>query len=150
MVVVELWMRLGILETPVFQRILAENKVERAPTIEVLRRQPRQVVLAALLRLAEQSPGYVFNAFIFSYGTAVLGASRNLLKSGLVVGTVLGLIWVPIAGGLSDRIGRRQMFIIGCVFTALFTFVYFALLGTKVPGLIFPFFLRLRFPLSQS
>jgi MFS family permease len=137
MVAVGLWIRLGILETPVFQRILAENKVERAPTIEVLRRQPREVVLAALLRLAEQSPGYVFNAFIFSYGTAVLGASRNLLLSGLIVGTVLGLIWVPIAGALSDRIGRRRMFIIGCVFTALFTFVYFALLGTKVPGLIF-------------
>jgi MFS family permease len=137
MVVVGLWMRLGILETPVFQRILAENKVERAPTIEVLRRQPREVVLAALLRLAEQSPGYLFNAFIFSYGTAVLGASRNLLLSGLIVGTVLGLVWVPIAGALSDRIGRRQMFIIGCVFTALFTFVYFALLATKAPGLIF-------------
>jgi MFS family permease len=137
MVGVGLWMRLGILETPAFQRILAENKVERAPTIEVLRRQPREVVLAAFLRLAEQSPGYIFNAFVFTYGTTVLGASRNLLLSALIVATALGLIWVPIAGALSDRIGRKQMYIIGCVFVALFTFVYFALLGTKVPGLIF-------------
>jgi MFS family permease len=137
MVAVGLWIRLGILETPVFQRILAEKKVERAPTIEVLKRQPREVILSALLRLAEQSPGYVFNAFVFSYGTLVLGASRDLLLSGLIVTTGLGFLTVPIAGALSDRIGRRRMYIIGCVFVAVYTFVYFALLDTKIPGLIF-------------
>jgi MFS family permease len=73
MVGVGLWIRLGILETPVFQRILAENKVERAPTIEVFRRQPREIVLTALLRLAEQSPGYVFNAFVFSTAPSFWG-----------------------------------------------------------------------------
>jgi MFS family permease len=137
MVAVGLWIRLGILETPVFQRILAEKKVERAPTIEVLKRQPREVILSALLRLAEQSPGYVFNAFVFSYGTLVLGASRDLLLSGLIVTTGLGFLTVPIAGALSDRIGRRRMYIIGCVFVAVYTFIYFALLDTKIPGLIF-------------
>ena len=137
MVAIGLWIRLGILETPVFQRILAEKKVERAPTIEVLKRQPREVILSALVRLAEQSPGYVFNAFVFSYGTLVLGASRDLLLSGLIVTTGLGFITVPIAGALSDRIGRRRMYIIGCVFVAVYTFVYFALLDTKIPGLIF-------------
>src|ERR1700756_2799618 len=137
MVAVGLWIRLGILETPVFQRILAEKKVERAPTIEVLKRQPREVILSALLRLAEQSPGYVFNAFVFSYGTVVLGASRDLLLSGLIVTTGLGFLTVPIAGALSDRIGRRRMYIIGCVFVAVYTFIYFALLDTKIPGLIF-------------
>jgi metabolite-proton symporter len=137
MVAVGLWIRLGILETPVFQRILAEKRVERAPMIEVLKRQPREVLLSALLRMAEQTPGYIFQAFMFTYGTTVLGASRNLLLFGLMVSTALGAIWVPFAGALSDRIGRRQMFIIGCVFVAVFTFVYFALLDTKVPSLIF-------------
>jgi len=137
MVGVGLWIRLGILETPVFRRILAEKKVERAPTIEVLRRQPREVILSALVRLAEQSPGYVFNAFVFSYGTLVLGASRDLLLAGLIVTTALGFITVPIAGALSDRIGRRRMYIIGCIFVAVYTFIYFALLDTKVPSLIF-------------
>jgi MFS family permease len=93
--------------------------------------------LCALLRLAEQTPGYIFNAFVFTYGTTVLGASRDLLLSGLIVTTALGFITVPISGALSDRIGRRQMYIIGCVFVAVFTFVYFALLDTKVPALIF-------------
>src|SRR6516162_2390487 len=137
MVAIGVWIRLGILETPVFQRILAEKKVERAPIIEVLKRQPREVILSALLRMAEQTPGYIFNAFVLTYGTLVVGASRDLLLSGLVAMTALGFITAPIAGALSDRIGRRKVYISGCVFVAAFTFVYFALLDTKVPELIF-------------
>jgi MFS family permease len=72
MVAVGLWIRLGILETPVFQRIIAENKVERAPTIEVLRRQPREVILCALVRMSEQAPSYIFSAFVLIYGTLVV------------------------------------------------------------------------------
>jgi metabolite-proton symporter len=137
MVAVGLWIRLGILETPVFARLIAENKVERAPTLEVIRRQPKQIILTALLRLAEQTPGYIFNAFVFTYGTTVLGASRNLLLFALMVSTALGFCWVPIAGALSDRIGRRQMYIIGCIFVAAFTFAYFAMLDTRSTTLIF-------------
>ncbi|HZT88773.1 MAG TPA: MFS transporter [Stellaceae bacterium] len=137
MVGVGLYIRLGILETPVFQRVVAENRVERAPTLEVLKRQPKEVILTALLRLAEQSPGYIFNAFVFSYGTTVIGASRNLLLFGLMVSTALGFLWVTVAGALSDRIGRRRMYIIGCIFVAAFTFVYFAMLDTRDSTLIF-------------
>ena len=132
-----LWMRLGVLETPVFQRLIADKRIERAPVVEVFKRQPREIILAVLVRLAEQSPGYIFNAFVFTYGTTVVGASRNLLLSGLVVASVLGSIWVPIAGALSDRLGRRRMYVTGCVSVALFVFAYFALLNSKVPGFIF-------------
>jgi MFS family permease len=137
MVGVGLWIRLGILETPVFRRIVERHQVERAPVIEVFKRQPGTIALTALLRLAEQSPGYIFNAFIFTYGTTVLGASRNLLLTGLITATALGFMWVTIAGAISDRIGRRQMYIIGCVFVAVFTFVYFGMLDTKLPLMIF-------------
>src|SRR6202012_5019336 len=78
MVGVGLWIRLGILETPVFQRILDRQEVARAPVLEVFKRQPGTIALTALLRMAEQAPGYIFNAFIFTYGSQVLGASRNL------------------------------------------------------------------------
>src|ERR1700676_5067602 len=114
MVAVGLWIRLGILETPVLQRLLAENKIERAPIIEVFKRQPREVILSALLRMAEQAPGYIFNAFVLTYGTLVVGASRNLLLTGLVAMTFLGFITAPLAGALSDRIGRRKVYIGGC------------------------------------
>ena len=137
MVGVGLWIRLGILETPVFQRILDRADVARAPVAEVLRKQPKTVALTALLRLAEQSPGYIFNAFVFTYGTQVLHASRDLLLTGLIVSTALGFMWVPFAGAISDKIGRRQMYIIGCIFVAAFTFAYFAMLDTRVPMMIF-------------
>jgi MFS family permease len=137
MVAIGLWIRLGILETPVFQRLVAENKIERAPIIEVLKRQPREVILSALLRMAEQTPGYIFNAFVLTYGTLVVGASRNLLLSGLVAMTFLGFITAPIAGFLSDKVGRRKVFIGGCLLVSAFTFVYFAMLDTRDPTLIF-------------
>jgi len=137
MVAIGLWIRLGILETPVFQRLVAENKIERAPILEVFKRQPREVILSALLRMAEQTPGYIFNAFVLTYGTLVVGASRDLLLSGLVAMTFLGFLTAPIAGFLSDKIGRRKVYIGGCLFVAAFTFVYFAMLDTKDPTLIF-------------
>src|ERR1700722_6561496 len=137
MVGVGLWIRLGILETPVFRKGIAEERVERVPVLEVLKRQPKEFALTALLPLPEQAPGYIFGAFVFTYGTTVLGASRDFLLTGVLVQAVLGFLWVTVAGHLSDRIGRKRMYIIGCVFMAIFGFIYFALLDTKVPGLIF-------------
>src|SRR6185503_7744416 len=55
-----LWIRLGILETPVFQQLLDDKKIEKAPIVEVIKRQPREIVLSALVRMAEQAPFYIF------------------------------------------------------------------------------------------
>jgi MFS family permease len=137
MVGVGLWIRLGILETPVFRRILDEQRTERVPVLEVLKRQPKQVALTALLRLPEQAPGYIVGAFIFTYGTTVLGFSRNFLLVAVILQTVLGFMWVVVAGHLSDRVGRKNMYMIGCVFMAVFGFIYFAMLDTRNPTLVF-------------
>jgi MFS family permease len=137
MVGIGLWIRLGILETPVFQKVLDEERVERVPVLQVLKRQPREVALTALLRLPEQAPGYLFGAFIFTYGTTVLGASRNFLLIGVLISAVLGFVWVTVAGHLSDRVGRKNMYMIGCSFVGIFGFIYFALLDTQVPALMF-------------
>src|SRR5215471_1893548 len=137
MVAIGLWIRLGILETPVFQRVLAEERVVRIPVLEVLKRQPKQVALTALARMPEQAPGYIVATFIFTYGTTVLGQSRDFLLSAILVQAALGFLWVVVAGYLSDRVGRKKMYIIGCIFSGLFGFVYFGLLDTKIPGLIF-------------
>ena len=107
------------------------------PVLQVLKRQPKEVALTALLRLPEQAPGYIFGAFVFTYGTTVLGASRNFLLIAVLVSAVLGFLWVTVAGHLSDRIGRKKMYMIGCVLVAVFGFVYFAMLDTKVPPLMF-------------
>ena len=61
-----LWIRLGILETPVFQKLLNDNKIERAPIVEVFKKQPKEILLSALVRLGQQSQFYIFTAFIFA------------------------------------------------------------------------------------
>jgi MFS family permease len=137
MVGIGLWIRLGISETPVFQKVLDEERVERVPVLEVLKRQPKQVALTALLRMPEQAPGYIVGTFIFTYATTVLGAPRNFVLMAVLVQAVLGFLWVPVAGHLSDRIGRKRMYIIGSVLVGIFGFIYFGLLDTKVPSLMF-------------
>jgi MFS family permease len=137
MVGIGLYIRLGIFETPVFSRIISEERVARAPSIEVFKRQPKEVILTAFARMAEQAPGYVYTAYIFTFGTAVLGASRDFLLTALIACTALGFMWVPVAGHLSDRIGRRRMYMIGACFSGLFGFFYFWLLETRSPVLMF-------------
>jgi MFS family permease len=137
MVVVGLWIRLGILETPVFRKVMEEERIERVPVLEVLKRQPKQVLLTALLRLPEQGPGYIVGAFIFTYGTQVLHQSRDFLLWGVIAQTVLGFMWVTVSGALSDRVGRKNMYMAGCAIQAVFGFVYFAMLNTMNPTIIF-------------
>src|SRR5215813_10539615 len=130
MVGVGLYIRLGILETPVFRRLVAEERIERAPALEVIKRQPKEVVLAALARMAEQAPAYIYLAFVFAYGTQVLHQDRDFLLISLICAGFLSLVMVPLAGHLSDRIGRKRMYIIGTVLTGLFGFAYFAMMNT--------------------
>lgn len=137
MVGIGLWIRMGILETPVFQKVIDEDRIERVPVLEVLKRQPKQVLLTALLRLPEQAPGYIVGTFVFTYGTTVLGMTRNFLLLGVLAQTVLGFIWVTIAGRLSDLVGRKRMFMAGCVIMGIFGFVYFELLDSMNPWIIF-------------
>src|SRR5215831_10928798 len=137
MVGIGLWIRLGITETPVFRKVIEDERVERVPVLEVLKRQPKQVILSALLRMPEQAPGYIVGTFIFTYATTVLGVTRNFVLMAVLVQAMLGFLWVPVAGHLSDRIGRKRMYIIGSVFVGIFGFIYFGLLDTKVPSLIF-------------
>src|SRR5713101_7745293 len=108
MVGVGLWIRLGITETPVFQKVLAEERVERVPVLEVLKRQPKQVALTALLRMPEQAPGYIVGTFIFTYATTVLGAARNFVLVAVLVQAVLAFFFVVVFGHLSDRVGRKN------------------------------------------
>ncbi|MCQ4438402.1 hypothetical protein NO135_25685, partial [Clostridioides difficile] len=68
-----LYIRLNILETPIFAKLLAERRIEKTPMLEVLRKQPRDIVLSAFARMAEQAPFYIYTAFVFTYGITALG-----------------------------------------------------------------------------
>ena len=95
------------------------------------------MILSALVRMAEQTPFYLFTAFVFTYGTTVLGSSRDLILIAVLTASVLSFFNIPFSGYLSDRIGRRRMYMIGAACVGIYGFIYFALLNTNVPAWIF-------------
>ena len=137
MVVIGLYIRIGIIETPTFTRLVAENRIEKAPALEVLKRQPREIILTALARMGQQAPFYIFASFVFTYGVTFLHVPRDLLLTSLLTASALSFVTMPLAGHLSDRFGRRRVYLIGAVGVGLFGFVYFAMLDTLSPGWIF-------------
>jgi metabolite-proton symporter len=134
---VGLYIRLGIMETPVFVKLLAERKVDRTPMLTVIKRHPKEILLSALARMAEQAPFYIFTAFIFSYGIATLQVSRNFLLAAVLAASVLSFVSIPVFGHLSDHIGRKNMYMIGAVVTGVFGFIYFAMLNGGSEPVIF-------------
>jgi len=132
-----LWIRLGILETPVFQKLLDQNKIERAPIAEVIRKQPREIILSALLRMAEQAPFYIYAAFIFYYGVHALQMKRDFILTAVLVAACVSFVTIPLSGHISDRIGRKNMYLIGVALTGLFGFLYFGMVDTAIPSAVF-------------
>ena len=130
MVGIGLYIRLGILETPTFRRLVAEERIERVPVVEVLKRQPRQVALAAFARMAEQAPAYIYLAFVFAYGTQVLHTPRDFLLTALIAAGLVSFVTIPVAGHLSDLIGRKRVYLIGSVATGVFGCIYFEMMNT--------------------
>jgi MFS family permease len=134
---VGLWVRLGILETPVFQKLVSDQKIEHAPIVEVIKKQPREIILSALIRMSEQAPFYIFTAFVFSYGVGTLKMSRDLILTAVLVASLVSFISIPLSGHISDLIGRRRMYLVGAVVMGLFGFLYFGMLDTAVPWAVF-------------
>jgi MFS family permease len=137
LVVVGLYIRLSIFETPVFARLAEQRRIERAPAIEVVKSYPKQIALTALCRMAEQAPFYVYAAFVFTYGIGVLHASRDFILTALIAATLLSLVTVPLSGHLSDLIGRKRWYLLGSVATGIVAFIYFGMMNTALPALMF-------------
>jgi MFS family permease len=137
MAAVGLYIRLGIFETPAFQRLVAEKRIEQAPVSEVIRRQPKEIILSALAKTGEIATAYIFLAFVFAYGTQVLHMPRNFLLSAVIAGCLLEFVIIPLSGHLSDRIGRKRMYMFGMIAMGVFGFVYFSMLNSLVPSLVF-------------
>jgi MFS family permease len=131
-----LWIRLGILETPIFQKVIAEERVVRAPVVEVFKRQPKEVFLTAFARMGQMAPIFVYIAFVFPYGMQVVHVSRDFLLTVLQIGSFFSFFTVLFSGYLSDRLGRKPVYIFGAAATGLFAFAYYAMFNTAIPVLI--------------
>jgi metabolite-proton symporter len=131
-----LWIRLGVLETPTFVRLLEEKRTAPAPVAEVLRRNWREVILTCLIRTGQQAPFYIFVTFVLTYGTRTLGLTNQEILNDVLLYSFVSLFTVPLWGYVSDRVGRKRLYIIGAVAMLLFVGPYFALLDTRMPALV--------------
>jgi MFS family permease len=136
LILIGLWVRLGTLESPVFTAIKEERKIVRAPVVEVLRTNWREVVMTMLLRTGQLAPFYITTTYVLTYGTQVLGMDRADLLDAVSIRAVGSLAVLPFAGHLSDRLGRKRVIGIGCIGTGLWVFVLFALMNTRSAPLV--------------
>ena len=133
---VGLFIRLQIFESPLFAKLSSEGKKARFPLREVLRRHPKNVVLAMGARFAENACFYIFTVFAISYATAQLGLPKSTILNGILIAAAVQLGVIPLFGALSDRIGRRPVYLGGAVALLGFPFLFFVMLDTKSTGLI--------------
>ncbi len=135
LILVGLYIRLRVLESPKFAEIKAENRLSKAPLPEVIRHYWREIILTALLRSGEQAPFYLFSTYILTYGKG-LNIASSVLFTGIILGAVLAFASMPTFSLLSDRVGRKRWFTIGAILMAAFAFPYFMLLNTKNPVVV--------------
>ncbi len=136
LVAVGLYIRLGVMETPLFRKLVAENRVEPSPVTTVVRRNWREILLAMFVRTSEQAPFYIFTAFVLVYGTEQLKQGKNFMLFCVFFAACLSLITIPLAGLASDRFGRRPVYMVGVILTGAVAFPYFGLLNTGVAALV--------------
>lgn len=133
LVIVGLWIRLRVEESPVFRELSEQGEVAEAPVSEAIRNHWRRILVAIGSRAGEGVIWYIFSLFLLVYATQQLGLPRSLGFTAQIAGAVVGLVSVPAFGALSDRLGRRPVIIGGAVGAAVWLFAYFPLLGTRNP-----------------
>jgi MFS family permease len=87
--------------------------------------------------MGEQAPFYLYTAFVFAYGTGTLHLTRGFLLASVLTATTISFVAIPLFGHLSDRFGRKRVYMLGAAVTGVYGFVYFALLDTRSPALVF-------------
>jgi MFS family permease len=137
MVGVGLFIRVQIMETPMFARRLREGQVSRTPTLEAVRGHWRTIMLCALTRMSEQAPFYVITAFALSYMTQDLGYSTTFALAAVMSAAAVEVAVIPVAGHLSDRLGRKRVYVVGAVLTGVYGFVLFAAVDTGIAWVAF-------------
>ena len=136
LVLVGLWVRLSIEESPLFRDNDRVARADHQPLLEVIRRYPREVVLAMGMRHAENISYYLFTVVSITFLTTYAGTSadKGTILTALVVGSAVQFVVIPLVGALSDRIGRRPLYLAGAIGVALWIYPFLRLVGTREAG----------------
>jgi MHS family shikimate/dehydroshikimate transporter-like MFS transporter len=135
LVIVGLWIRFTLAESPQFQKIKDSKEEVKMPIVDAIRMYPKNILLAMGARFAENGFFYIYATFTLAYATQALGMNRQDILNGVLIAAAIESFTIPAFGALSDRLGRRPVYIFGAVFSAAMSFPLFILLGTKNPQL---------------
>ena len=136
MVAVGLFIRLRIVETPAFTRLQEAARQEARPIVAAVRQYRRNMFLAMGMRVAENGLFFIYTVFVLSYGPSTLGLERSTMLWGVTLAALVGLAAIPFFGNLSDRIGRRPVYLFGAVFSFFYALPFFWLLDTRSEPII--------------
>ncbi|MCM3088464.1 MHS family MFS transporter [Bhargavaea ginsengi] len=128
LVIFGLWIRKGIEETPSFKKVQAEGSAPKVPLVHTLKHHWREVLIAVGAKVVETAPFYIFGTFVVSYATSNVGHTNSEVLNAVMVATIITTILIPIMGKLSDKVGRKPLYIWGAVGMILFAFPYFWML----------------------
>ncbi|MEJ5901019.1 MFS transporter [Ochrobactrum teleogrylli] len=126
-----LWIRNGLDETPEFKQAKESGNVAKMPLVETLQNHWREVLIAAGLKVVETAPFYIFSTFVVSYAVSTLGFEKSAALNAVMIGALVASILIPTMGLVSDYVGRKTVYVVGCILLGLFIVPYFMLLDTK-------------------
>ena len=130
LIVIGLYMRLRILETPLFAEVQAQKREASAPILQAFRHSTPEILLSAGARFVEQAPFYLFSVFVITYGVDRLALDKTLILNAITIAAIVELFTIPLFASLSDRFSRRTWYLTGCVLMAAFGFPYFLLMNS--------------------
>jgi len=133
---VGLFIRMRLMESPAFQRVKETGTEAPKPIVDVVKTQPREVLVAMGMRIAENGVFYIFTVFVLAYAEDTLKLGKSTMLTGVAIAAAVGLVTVPLWGSLSDRFGRKKLYMAGAVFSTLFAFPFFAMVDTKETVLV--------------
>ncbi|MFJ9348624.1 MFS transporter [Streptomyces sp. NPDC101237] len=144
LVMIGLWIRLSVDESPLFKEALAKaerrkarQRAEQPPFVAVLRHHWRDVLVAMGARMAENISYYVITAFVLTYCVEHLKIDKQTSLNAVLIGSAVQFCLIPLFGALSDRVGRKPVYLVGAVGVGLWSWAFFALLDTRsFPSLV--------------
>jgi metabolite-proton symporter len=131
LILIGLWIRKGIDETPAFKEAQKRGDIPKVPLFHTLRYHWRAVLITAGAKFAETGPYYIFATFVIAYATKYLGYDTITVLKAVAIANLVTIIMIPCMGKLSDKIGRKPLYIGGTVAMILFAFPYFYLLSLQ-------------------